>query len=125
MGRLHFGTSLPGLYQASTRGIAARYKEALEAAGFRPFAGENAKRQPPDVPDALHHENVVAWVRKYFRKNPYKKSGTQAERKNAFLECLRGCERHINREYDVAALCASFPERVEELVRRRGDRLGS
>ena len=42
-----------GLYQASTWGIVVRYHEALKAVRFRPFAGANAKWQPPDVPSSV------------------------------------------------------------------------
>ena len=46
----------PGLYQASSGTIVAAYKEALSENGFKPFAGEEAEWQPPDVPDVLLHE---------------------------------------------------------------------
>ena len=62
----------PGFYQASSGTIVAAYKEALDAHGFIAFAGEEAKWQPPDVPDVMLHETVVSWVRAYFRKRPFK-----------------------------------------------------
>ena len=38
----------------------AAYKEALLENGFTPFAGDEGKWQPPDIPDVLLHETVVA-----------------------------------------------------------------
>ena len=64
----------PGFYQASSGTIVAAYKEALDSNGFKPFAGEEAKWQPPDMPDVLVHETVVAWVRAFFRKHPFKQT---------------------------------------------------
>ena len=31
--------------------------------GLRPFAGEHAGAQPPDIPDVLLHETAVSWLR--------------------------------------------------------------
>ena len=62
----------PGFYQASSGTIVAAYKGALDENGFETFAGDEAKWQPPDIPDVLIHETVVAWVRSFFRKHPFK-----------------------------------------------------
>ena len=64
----------PGFYQASSGTIVAAYKEALYDNGFVTFAGDEAKWQPPDIPDVLIHETVVAWVRSFFRKHPFKQT---------------------------------------------------
>ena len=50
----------PGLYQASSGNIVAAYRDALANHGLKPFAGEEAKWQPPDIPDVLLHETVVS-----------------------------------------------------------------
>ena len=50
----------PGLYQASSGTIVVAYRDALAAHGFKPFAGEEAKWQPPDIPDVLLHETVAS-----------------------------------------------------------------
>ena len=36
---------------------------------------------------------------------------------------LKGIVQHINDNHDVESLCREFPERLEELVRRGGDRI--
>ena len=64
----------PGFYQASSGTIVAAYKEALCEHGFDTFAGDEAKWQPPDIPDVLIHETVIACVRSFFRKHPFKQT---------------------------------------------------
>ena len=62
----------PGFYQASSGTIAAAYKEALADHGFAAFASDEAAWQPPDIPDVLLHETVVAWGRAFFKQHPFK-----------------------------------------------------
>ena len=50
------------------------YKEVLCENGFDTFVGDEAKWQPLDIPDVLIHETVVAWVRSFFRKHPFKQT---------------------------------------------------
>ena len=40
------------------------YGEALQTHGFRPFAGEDASQQPPDIPDLLLHVTAIGCVRR-------------------------------------------------------------
>ena len=113
----------PGLYQASSGTIVAAYKEALLENGFRPFAGDEAKWQPPDLPDVLLHETVVAWVRAFFKKHPFKTVSNVRENQKLFAKLLKQCEAHINANYEVSSLCRAFPRRIAELIASRGDRL--
>ena len=113
----------PGFYQASSGTIVAAYKEALDAHGFVAFAGEEAKWQPPDVPDVMLHETVVSWVRAYFRKKPFKWVPRVDDNCRLYREMLKMCEKHTSNQYDVAGLCKSFPRRINELVDAGGDRL--
>ena len=113
----------PGFFQASSGTIVAAYKEALDTCGFRPFAGEEAKWQPPDIPDVLLHETVVPWVRGYFKQLPFKWTPKVDDNLKLFVRRLKECERHINANYDVAGLCRKFPSRLNELIVANGDRL--
>ena len=113
----------PGFYQASSGTIVAAYKEALCEHGFETFAGDEAKWQPPDIPDVLIHETVVAWVRSFFRKHPFKQTPRVERNYKLFEKLLKQCERHINKYYDVDGLCRAFPKRVEDLIESGGDRL--
>ena len=114
----------PGLYNTSTGHICVEYSRALKANSFRPFAGEDATWQPPDVPDLLPHETVAAWIRTYFRKHPFQKT-TSLERNVAnFKAVLHACEMHINANYRVDELCEAFPSRIGELTNKaKGGRL--
>ena len=113
----------PGLYQASSGTIVAAYKEALLENGFRPFAGDEAKWQPPDLPDVLLHETVVAWVRAFFKKHPFKTVSNVRENQKLFAKLLKQCEAHINANYEVSSLCRAFPKNIAELIASRGDKL--
>ena len=113
----------PGFYQASSGTIVAAYKEALAENGFKPFAGGEAKWQPPDLPDVLLHETAVAWVRGFFKKRPFKVKKKVKHNPTLFEKMLRQCELHINKNYDVTGLCKAFPRRVEALIKAKGDRL--
>ena len=113
----------PGFYQASSGTIVAAYREALTRNSFYTFAGYEAKWQPPDIPDILMHETVAAWVRTFFRRYPFKQRPKVHQNYMLFAQKLRKCESHINANYDVDGLCRSFPSRIDDLVRSKGDRL--
>ena len=62
----------PGFYQSSTGHIVGAYKEAAKQHGFRPYAGDDASLQPPDIPDVLLHETAVASARFFQEARPEK-----------------------------------------------------
>ena len=109
--------------QASSGTIVAAYRDALAAHGFKPFAGEEAKWQPPDILDVLLHETVASWVRAYFRKMPFGWKPKVEDNVKLFKKRLRKCEAHINKNYNVDGLCKAFPRRIEALIAAGGDRL--
>ena len=115
----------PGFYQGSTGHIVNKYNEALEEEGFRPFAGVDASSQPPDVPDVLVHETVASWLRVFLRKRPFKKPGSMVAQRKDFVATLADFVAEANEKNDVASLCESFPARLQKLVKKKGDRLGS
>ena len=69
------------------------------------------------------HETVVAWVRLFFKKHPFKSVANVRDNQKVFAKLLKQCEAHINSNYDVCALCRSFPRRINEMVAAKGDRL--
>ena len=94
----------PGLYQASSGTIVAAYREALQRNGFHPFAGEEAKWQPPDIPDVLLHETVAAWVRAFFRRHPF-----QAEAESTAELCIVHTEAtEVRAPYQCQLRCGGF-----------------
>ena len=113
----------PGFYQASSGTIVAAYKEALSHNKFIAFAGDEAKWQPPDLPDVLLHETAVAWVRGFFKRRPFKVKKKVNHNVTIFAKMLRHCELHINKNYDVAGLCTAFPKRIQALIKAKGERL--
>ena len=110
-----------GLY--STQGtLVGLYEEALNDAGYRPYWGADARMQAPDMPDVLLHETAVAMFRNRLRKErpramPWTETQAQwTERANTVV-------RWMNAQCDLNSLCRKFPQRLQELVARQGDRL--
>ncbi|CAK0821904.1 unnamed protein product, partial [Prorocentrum cordatum] len=97
--RLALSDRGPGLYRASTGPVVGECCDALEQRGFRAYAGADASKQPPDIPDGL---------------------GAMGEELAERLKARRTC---ANRDFEVGALRSSYPERMKELVGRRGERL--
>ena len=52
-----------------------------------------------------------------------RKGGGVADMERQFKAMLHDCERHVNTNYDVSALCRAFPTRLAELTRAHGERL--
>ena len=68
---------------------------------------------------------AVAWLPQYFRKHPHStRPGLEANHQT-FSQNLRDGERHINGNHEVGDLCASFLNRVDDLVKKKGERLKS
>lgn len=110
-----------GMYTSGGRVVAA-YKAAVNEAGFRVFWGDDATAQSPDMGDVLLHETAVAWFRKRMRKE--KTTGAPwHETPQAWERRTRRALQHINENFDVAALCRGFPQRLRSLVDCDGERL--
>ena len=114
----------PGFYHPSTGNICPEYLSALKAYGFTPWAGDQASWQPPDIPDVLLHETVVAWIRKYLNQHPLKLAHDKELNKQRLASLLSDAATHINNWYEVGNLSMSLPKRLWELVHvTQGDRL--
>ena len=113
--RICFTDRGPGLYNSLTGEIVEAYHAALVRNGFRAFAGADGSQQPADLADFFLHETVVAWVRKWFSKHPFKAVEHVDESLRLFLERLHECERHSNDAYDVHGLCHDTVKRLHTL----------
>ena len=113
----------PGFYVGSLGVIVEKYRDALSASHFRPFAGYDGKAQPPDLADVLIHETVAAWIRKYFKAHPVKMSGSMDANFRALTDSLKQCQSFINKKHDVDGLCRSFSDRIKKVIAAKGDRL--
>ena len=91
----------PGFYWPLQGTICPKYLEALTECGFTPWAGEHAKWQPPDIPDLLLHETVVAWIRKFLRQHPIRITENMARNIENLGEKLAEAQEHINEHYEV------------------------
>ncbi len=121
--RICFTDRGPGLYNSLTGEIVEAYHAALKRNNFRAFAGADGTRQPADLADFFLHETVVAWVRKWFKKHPFKAVKNVDANLRVFMDRLEECERHINDNYDVDGLCYGAVKRLETLRDGKGARM--
>lgn len=105
----------------ATGRITDAYSGALRSQQLRAFMRDDASLQPGALQELLLHETAVAWTRLLL---------TQTTPAEPWLEGiedygrrLRGIAHSINSTYDVEGLCKEFPERVQEMLDREGDRL--
>ena len=126
------GASLPrvvltdrgrGFFNPGTGHITSEFKSALDVGGLRPFAGANASEQPGNLSEVFPHETAVAWIRHLMTRNIPKNPWTETY--DSYAKRLRKTCKHINREYEVDSLCRSFPDRIDELIFKGGDKLRS
>lgn len=94
----------PGFYHPASGNICTEYHEAVTEHGFKTWAGENSKWQPPDIADLLLHETAVAWVRKYLKQHPVKIGKDMGKNIEGLVEKLKEAEEHINTFYEVEDL---------------------
>lgn len=120
--RVVFSDRGPGFYQSSTGHIVGEYFNALRKHGYRAYAGSDASKQPPDMPDLFPHETAVAWTRTYMKKHPRPKASLD-EMEADLRATLVKCAKHINENYDVEGLHKSLPDRIAKMIQLRGDRL--
>ena len=110
-----------GFYHGSKGTITHAYKAGLQSVGLRPFMGDDAKKQPGQLSDLLLHETAVAWLRYKLKlstpERPWKETREQYK-----VRIQEAC-RQVNAEYNVQGLCRQFPERLEKLKEKEGDRL--
>ena len=108
-------------YNSSSGYITDEYKASCDRHGFRPLMGDDASRQSGDSQDLMLHETTVAWLRFLLKRSLPKKPWE--ETREAFETRLKAQTQYVNDHYDVDSLCRQFPERMEELIRRGGNRL--
>ena len=101
--------------------ITNKYADALKDARVRPFTGDDASEQPPNIPDLLLHEVATAWIRT--REQQTKPAKPWLETREKFTQRMARIVRDINKTCDVDGLSRSFGNLLEQLVDRRGDKL--
>ena len=111
----------PAFYQAATGHIVPEYKAALDRHGLRAVMGEDASDQSGDSQEVMLHETAVAWLRKPLALSL--PAQPWLETREAFGSRLKAGAAFINETYDVDALCREFPDRLQQLLDREGDRL--
>ena len=120
--RVCFTDRGPGFYNSLNGEIVQKYHGALKKHGFRPFAGVEGDWQPADLADFFPHETIVAWVREWFRKRPFKVVEDVEVNHRLFLDRLRECEAYVNTR-NTEGVCRGVVKRLRELRAGKGARL--
>jgi len=120
--RILFSDRGPGIYQSTTGHIVGEFYEALKEFGFRAYSGTDASKQPADMPDVFPHETAVAWARTNMKKHRIPKGGLD-DMEATLRKTLAECAAHIEKNYDSEGLHMAFPERIDKLIKRQGERL--
>ena len=110
-----------GFFWPANGNITPQYRSALRRNGLRAFAGENAADQPANAGDVLLHETAVSWLRQLMTLSL--PTRPWAEAREEFATRLREAAQKVNDNYEVADLCREFPNRLDDLVNKRGDKL--
>ena len=105
-----------GFYDGTGK-ITAEYQAALRENDFKAFHGPEASIQPGRSGDLWLHETTVSWTRERLKRtlppDPWQ------EPEEAFGKRLKLAAEYVNKNYDVASLCAEMPERMRVLVHEK------
>ena len=71
----------------------------------------------------LLHETAVPWIRQKLTATTPKRPWLES--REQYAARLRQVVADINCKFAVGDLCQRFPDRLDELIRRQGDRLSS
>lgn len=110
-----------GFYESGSGAITCGYRDALRAHSLKALFGDDASVQPGQLQDVLLHETAMAWMRDRLSKTAPKRAWTETA--EAYHSRLKKCAAYCNENYDVDGLCKEYPWRLQELLKRDGDRL--
>lgn len=111
-----------GMYEPFQGKVVHKYRDAVAKAGFKLYWGNNAHKQSPDMGDMLLHETAISWVRKGMRAASPEVVPWE-ETPEMWTARIRKVVRAINAEFEVAALCREFPDRLQLCADSDGERL--
>ena len=102
--------------------VVREHEAAVAKAGFRLYWGPSAKKQAPDLGDALLHETAVSLLRAKMRVA--KPDGFPwEETQDQWAARARKVVRDVNDSCDAHGLCLEFPSRLQSFVGSEGDKL--
>ena len=110
-----------GFFQPCNGLITDEYLAALQETGLRAHQGDDASVQPGNLQDVVLHETAVSWVRHLLERTLPKRPWE--ETCAAYGSRLREVCGTVNANHDVEGLCLEFPERLQAVVDKLGDRL--
>lgn len=117
----------PGFYHGRWGVVTADFSAAVAHEGLRLWAGTNAshgpRAQPGDVADVLPHETANGWLRLRLDSSAARVPKLWEETPTQFAKRLADCVADVNETCDASDLCRSFPKRLADLQKAKGDRL--
>ena len=111
-----------GMYVGRTGVATGAYSNAINSHGFRLYSGEDASNQPADLADVLLHESAISTFRSRLTATPpvvkpWKETHAQ------FKQRIAKVAAEANKLGKWNRLCCEYPERIELLIDKKGDRL--
>ena len=117
----------PGFYHGRWGVVTADFSAAVAHEGLRLWAGTNAshgpRAQPGDVADVLPHETANGWLRLRLDSSAARVPKLWEETPAKFAKRLAECVADVNETCGASELCRSFPKRLADLQKAKGDRL--
>ena len=101
--------------------ITHEYKAALQEHGLKNYYGDDAGIQPGTLQELLLHETAAAWIRRRETVTQIKKPWTETPEQ--YGQRLRGICQYINDNFEMENLCRELPMRLDDLIKRDGDRI--
>ena len=111
----------PGFWATNSGRITAHFKAALEEHSLQTYYNDDAGHQPGNLQEVMLHETAVSWIRRREALNRMPKPWEETPEQ--FGSRLKGIVQEINDTLNVEGLCRAFPQRLQKLVDRDGDRI--
>ena len=90
-------------------------------APLKTYYKDDAGHQPGNLQEVMLHETAVSWIRRREALNRMAKPWEETPEQ--FGSRLKGIVQDINDTLNVEGLCRAFPQRLQKLVDRDGDRI--
>jgi len=103
--------------------ITPAWDAGLTAAGLRPYQGQDASSQPGKMGDTLLHETAVSWLKAGLTETTPRRPHEET-REQFFQRFTQVCAK-ANKTHDIEGLCQRWPDRLRDVVAKKGDVLSN
>ena len=84
---------------------------------------DDATDQPGDLQDVWPHERIASWAKEWLGKHPIPMRGGLDHMEELVPLRLEACAKHINQKYNVKSVNRSWPKTMQQLKKKKGERL--